>query len=138
MLAGLTITAVDPDADYLGIEIRASNDRFSGSTWIYAGVDELLEFAGKIDGFPSGYEDQRMHEFGTCDPSFAGGFCGITLRCLDRGGYVAVYIDIQDDGSRCAPAQAQFSFATEPAAVDRFVQRLREIEQDRSGSASLT
>jgi hypothetical protein len=78
-----------------------------------------------------------MHEFGTRDPSFAGGFCGISLRCLDRGGHVAVYIDIQDDGSRCAPAQAQFSFATEPAAIDRFVQRLREIERDRSGSASL-
>jgi hypothetical protein len=123
--------------DYLGIEIHASTDRFAASTWIYAGVDELSEFAGKIDGFPSRYEDQRMHEFGSRDPSFAGGFCGISLRCLGRRGHVAVYIDIQDDGSRYAPAQAQFSFTTEPAAIDRFVQRLREIERERFGSASV-
>ena len=136
-MAGLIITAVDTDADYLGIEIHASNDRFAGSAWIYAGLEELSECAGKIEGFPRAYEDHRAHEFGTRDSSFAGGFCGITLRCLDRAGHVGVDVLIQDDDSRYAPAQAQFSFRTEAAAVDQFTERLRIIERDRRGTASL-
>ena len=35
------IEAVDSDADYLGIEIRASNGRFAGYAWIYADNEEL-------------------------------------------------------------------------------------------------
>jgi hypothetical protein len=44
MERGLTITALGPDEDYLGIELVASNERFAGSAYIYAGVDELSEF----------------------------------------------------------------------------------------------
>jgi hypothetical protein len=52
MTRGLTIRAVDPDEDYLGIEVSASNERFAGSTWIYAGVEELSELAAQMEGFP--------------------------------------------------------------------------------------
>lgn len=136
-MVGLTITAVDADDDYLGIEIHASNTRFAGSTRIYAGVAELSELAGKIEGFPRAYEDCRVHEFGTTDPSFAGGFCSITLRCLDRAGHVGVDVMMEDDEGAYAPAQAQFSFQTEAAAVDRFIENLRIIEKARSGEALL-
>jgi hypothetical protein len=105
-----------------------------GSTLVSKSFQEL---AGKIEGFPEVYEDHRAHEFGTRDPSFAGGFCGITLRCLDRAGHVGVDVVIEDDDRRYAPAQAQFSFQTEAAAVDQFIERLRMIERDRCGSASL-
>ena len=138
MTVGVTITAVDPDEDYLGIEIHTSNDRFAGSTRIYAGLDQLSEFAGKMEGFPRAYEDHRAYEFGTREPSFAGGFCSITVRCLDRAGHVGVDVVVEDDDVRYAPAQAQFSFQTEPGAVDRFIERLRIIERERCGSASLT
>jgi hypothetical protein len=52
MQRGLTITALDPDMDYLGIEVAASNDRFAGSAWIYAGVNELTELAAKAGRLP--------------------------------------------------------------------------------------
>ena len=41
MATGLSIRVVDPDDDYIGIEIRAVADRFVGTTQIYAGLDEL-------------------------------------------------------------------------------------------------
>ena len=137
-MTGLTITAIDPDEDYLGIEVHASSDRFAGSTWIYAGTDELSHFAAKIEGFPKAFEDHREYEFGTRDRSFAGGFCSITLRCLDRAGHVGVDISLEDDPHRYAPAQAHFTFQTEAAAVDLFTERLREVERERGGSASLS
>ena len=136
-MAGLTITAVDADVDYLGIEIHASNDRFAGSTWVYARVTELSELADEIKGFPRAYEDHRAHEFGTRNPSAAGGFCSITLRCLDRSGHVGVDIVVEDDDGRYTSAQAQFSFQTEAAAVDQFTEGLRIVGRDRRGSVSL-
>jgi hypothetical protein len=57
MLPGLTIKVVDPDDDYLGIEICASSDRFAGSAQIYAGLQELSELAARIAGFPSNPND---------------------------------------------------------------------------------
>jgi hypothetical protein len=137
MEPGLTIKALDPDEDYLGIEVAASNERFAGSAWIYAGVEELSELAAKMDGFPRSYDDRRTHEFGNRDPAFAGGFVSITLRCLDRAGHVAVDVVVEDDAGRYSRAYAGFSFQTEPAALDHFIERLRKVERDRFGSASL-
>jgi hypothetical protein len=44
---------------------------------------------------------------------------------------------VEDDSGHYAPAQAQFSFQTEAAAVDRFVERLRVVEREQYGSAPL-
>ena len=79
MQRGLTITIVDPDPDYLGIEIGASNERFAGSTRIYAGLAALSEFANHIAGFPSNPKDERSYEFGSPDPGFAGGHCTLNF-----------------------------------------------------------
>jgi hypothetical protein len=133
---GLTITAVDQDEDYLGIEIRASNGRFAGYAWIYADNQELSEFAAQIAGFPSSYQDQRSYEFGDADQATAGGYCSLKLRCRDRTGHVAVDVFI-DAGRSDAPEAARFSFETEPAALDRFVHNLRAAERERAGMAIL-
>lgn len=137
MERGLTIRAIDPDEDYLGIEVAASNDRFAGSAWIYAGIEELSELAATIEGFPRSFEDRRTHEFGNRDPAFAGGFVSVTLRCLDRAGHLAVDLILEDDAGRYPRAHAEFGFQTEPAALDHFVESLRKVERDRYGSASL-
>jgi hypothetical protein len=137
MQRGLTITAIDPDQDYLGIEVTASNERFAGSAWIYAGVEELSELAATMEGFPRSFEDRRTHEFGNRDPAFAGGFVGITLRCFDRAGHLAVDLVLEDDAGRYPRARAEFGFQTEPAALDQFIECLRKVERARHGSASL-
>ena len=56
---------VDPD-NYLGIEIRASNES--------SGLDQLSDFADCIAGFPVNAQDQRFYEFGSRAPSIAGGY----------------------------------------------------------------
>lgn len=137
MPTGLTITAVDPDDDYLGIEIAASNQRFAGAAWIYAGVKELSEVAAKMEGLPRSYEDRRVYEFGTRDPGFSGGFVRITIGPVDRAGHLVVDVVLEDDDSRYARGHAEFSFQTEAAALDQFVESLRTVERNRSGSASL-
>ena len=137
MERGLTITALDPDEDYLGIEVVASNERFAGSAYIYAGVEELSDLAAKMEGYPRSIDDRRTHEFGNRDPAYAGGFVSITLHCLDRAGHLGVDLVLEDDAGRYPRAHAAFGFQTEPAALDNFIESLRKVERDRFGSASL-
>ena len=138
MNAGLTIKVVDPDNDYLGIEICAANDRFSGTTRVYAGLDELSSFATQIAGFPAALRDNRKYEFGQRGRSFAGGYCGLSLHCVDRLGHAVIEVEIEDDGGSYPPANAKFSFRFEPAALDRFIKRLLEVEQVSFGEATLS
>jgi hypothetical protein len=76
MTEGLRIRIVDPDDDYLGIEIQVSNGRFAGSTRIFAGLQELTEFSAKIAGFPANPDDERIYEFGSREPQTAEGTGG--------------------------------------------------------------
>lgn len=136
MNCSILITIVDPDLDYLGLEIRAGNGQFAGSTRVYAGLEELSDFADEISRFPRDCRDQRKHEFGSRDLSMAGGYCRVSFRCLDQAAHVGVDVMI-DDKSPDAPASVTLSFKTEAAAIDEFVARLRSVEQERSGSALL-
>src|SRR5437870_2902020 len=100
MQEGLVIKIVDVDPDYLGIEIRAANARYSGSTMIYAGLTELSEFADQIAGFPTNSTDKRTFEFGSRDRNVAGGHCSLRFQCIDLIGHARVEVAIEDDAGR--------------------------------------
>ncbi len=133
---GRTIEALDTDADYLHIQIRASNGRFAGYAEIYAGNDELSEFAARIEGFPANLEERRSYQFGSPDEKTAGGYCTLTLACFDRTGHVLVDVFVNSK-LRVAPESARFSFKTEAASIDQFVLQLHRVEIHRVGSARL-
>jgi hypothetical protein len=137
MKPGLTIKVVDPDPDYLGIEIQASSHRFSGSARIYAGLNDLSEFAACIESFPSNSEDRRNFEFGSPDPGYAGGFCTVSLYCVDRAGHARVEVKIEDDNRKERMESAMFGFPILAAGVDQFVFKLRQLERDQDGEAVL-
>jgi hypothetical protein len=140
MTPGLSITIVDPDDDYTGVEIQACNDRFAGSARIYAGLLELTQFAAKLVGFPKDHSDQKIHEFGSRGHQTAGGHCRIHFRCLDRAGHIAIDIELKEDdiwwfgGSR---SSVQLTLRVEAAGIDSFIERLRAIDCKRRGTAVL-
>jgi hypothetical protein len=111
----LKIVVTDPDPDYLGIEVFASGDRFSGATKIYAGLDELTEFAKTIRGFPASREDERTYVFGTKAKGAAGGYCKFRFYCRDGTGRSVVDIEIEDDDGHYSEAAARFTFTVLPA-----------------------
>ena len=136
MVSGMIVKLAELDEDYFGVEIYASIDRFSGSARIYAGLEELSEFAARIAGFPSTPEDERVYEFGSRAPSIAGGYAGLRFYCFDGAGHAVVEIGIEDYG-RYGRVKANLSFQVEAAAIDQFANALREIENARSGEALL-
>ena len=131
---GLSIKVIDVDPDYLGIEIHASNGRYSGSAPIYADHEQLSDVADHISGFPANPREERIYEFGEHGPAFAGGYCRIALRCSDQAGHIVLEVLIEDYDKL---TMAQFSFQVEAAAIDEFAGRLRGMERARQGEARL-
>ena len=134
---GLRISVVDPDDDYLGIEVAAASNRFAGTTRIYAGLDELSSLASCIEGFPRTPLDERSYEFGSSEPGVAGGFACLRFHCVDGSGHAAIEVTISDDRQWHDPASAKFAFRIAAVDLDRFLTRLRHIEQEQCGEAVL-
>jgi len=138
MAPGLEIRVVDVDDDYLGINIAASSDRFSGSARIFAGLTELSAFASAMTGFPSSASDRRSYEFGARGSGYAGGFVQLAFHCQDGAGHAALTIAIEDDAQMRSEASATFSFSFEAAELDRFLTSLRKLERTKDGYATLS
>jgi len=137
LATGLKITVVDPDQDYLGIEVAASNGRFSCSSRIFAGLEELGEIADALAGFPASVSDAREVQLGTPDPKYAGGHVRLSFSATDSLGHARIAIECLDDDQRYSSASAAFDFPVEPAGIDRFVAALRSVQSHRSGVAKL-
>lgn len=140
MNTGIVIEVVETDPDYTGIAIRVWNERFCGSTFIFAGLDELSRFADAIAGFPSDLaEHYRSFEFGRLrGMRFAGGYCRFDLVDMQPAQGAAAHVYIQDDTQRFSEATASFVVPVEAAALDRFVSALKQIEKARAGRAVLS
>ncbi|MEP7009099.1 MAG: hypothetical protein ABJC13_02140 [Acidobacteriota bacterium] len=138
MECGLSISVVDPDPDYLGIKIRGWNERFSGTTFIYAECSSLSGLAAQIAGFPKGIPDERVFVFGSKDPRVAGGYCRLRLRTIGGVGHAMLDIEIDDKSEHDdSPGLAAFSNPIAAASVDDFVGALRRVEFARKGDAML-
>jgi hypothetical protein len=131
MSGRLTIQVVDRDDDYLGLDIRASNERFAGSARVYAGLNELTELAGLISGFPQSSTDERVYEIGSQEPRTAGGFCSLRFHCSDGAGTARLEVVLNDDDDRHEHDSASFGFQVFPVELDRFVLILRALEDRR-------
>jgi hypothetical protein len=59
------------------------------------------------------------------------------LHCIDGAGHAKLDIAFEDDDRLHEAAMAKFSFCVLAADIDRFVVRLRKLEQEQSGDASL-
>jgi hypothetical protein len=142
MGCGLKIVIVEvEDPYYLGIEIHASNGRFSGATIIRIGIDQLTEFANEITGFPSSPHDSRIYEFGEIDTENVRGYCKLRFYCIDLVGHAMVDVELMDDSDwypeHLSGASAKFSISTIASDLDRFTNNLRSIEKIQSGEASI-
>ncbi len=126
---------------YFVIEITAASERFSGSTSVRVGVEQLTEFANEIAGFPVSPEDTRNYEFGLSDSFNVRGYCKLRFCCIDLVGHAMVDLEFVDD-SDCYPessagASAKFSIPIQANDIDRFINHLRSIEKTQSGEACL-
>jgi hypothetical protein len=137
MFGSLTIKVVGGDDDYLGLDIRASNERFGGSARVYAGLNDLTDLAELISGFPKNATDERKYEFGSQEPNVAGGFCSMRFSCSDGAGHARLDVLLNDDDGWYEHGSASFGFQVFAVDIDRFVLMLKGLEARRIPEAKL-
>jgi|SRR5689334_5347083 hypothetical protein len=138
MAGRIVINVLDRDPDYLGIDINARSERFSGSARIYAGLESMAELANVISGFPKTSHDERHYQFGNEEPGFAGGFCSLRFHCIDGVGHTRVEVILNDDDSHHEQASARFTIPVSAAGIDRFVAMLWQVDKDLLNQAELS
>jgi hypothetical protein len=136
-LEGLSVEVTWQDDDVLKLEVRAGNKEFSGAARVYSMHGALREVADILKGFPLGRGDQREFTLGSFEDDSAGGGVLVSLRCESNAGHSFADVRLQSAPNEGTPSAASFTFQVEAGAIDHFVVDLREMDDQRSGSARL-
>ncbi len=144
------------DGQVLVGKVTASDGSFAGYSPFYADPngENLLEFARILQGFPRHVEQVEEFSFGILDsypvplkesgldPKRLEAFVGLKFFCTDGFGHPAVRIVFRLaprswDLQLFYPTEASFVMAFYPAQLDRFVEELLILAQDKYGIATL-
>lgn len=135
---GIQLTVTYHDVDMFQLSALAWNGEFGGTAKPYVAIGRLADAAAQLSGFPRDPSDTREVVLGAFGPKTAGG--GICMRffCIDSAGHARVEVKMESD--RLSDERAQsvtLWLAVEAAAIDHFVDNLRRLERDKSGTAVL-
>ena len=121
------------------VRVSAWNVSFGGSTCLYIGQGDLADTATLLTGFPVGLEDRREATFGGFGPKYAGGAMNLKLSCIDGAGHCQLHVTIEADYGRgdMLAQRVEMLCAFDPAALDQFVEQMRELNSSLTGSAVL-
>jgi hypothetical protein len=138
MSIGLQVTYLYHDLDMVEVSIAADNGRFRATADVYVGRGELQQAADTLRGFPATSQDTREVTFGSFGPGTAGGAVRLEFFCKDLAGHTAFRAIMEEDypereSAQCATLLVDF----EPAALDKFLRELTQVEAEFS-SATLT
>jgi len=126
------------DTDVVELKVSAWNGTFAGSTRLYVGQGDLADTATLLAGFPAGLSDRREVTFGAFGPKSAGGAMNLKFSCIDGAGHCELHCMVEADyDRRDAPERVEMLCAFEPAALDQFVEQMRELNSSLAGSAVL-
>jgi hypothetical protein len=126
------------DADLLEVGIAAWNGAFGGAADVYLSIGRLREIAEELEGFPRSPADKREVLFGRFGQEWAGGAVSMRFYCADRAGHAYVESKIESDRRIAGVTQSVvLSLGIEPAALDSFVEDLRRLDIEKTGSARL-
>lgn len=135
---GFRLEVIYADVDIIEIRVSAWNGSFGGATDLYVAVDGLSKIATKLGGFPKNPADVREFTLGAFEREFAGGAVSMKFYCIDQAGHAYVESRIESDTESAKVWQvATLVMPVEAAAVDRFVEDLRQLEKEKSGVALL-
>jgi hypothetical protein len=135
---GFELDVIWQDQDLLEVRVSAWNGSFGGVTALYVGNGQLEEIAKVLSGFPKDPSDVREIDLGKFGREFAGGAASMKFYCADKAGHAYLKSKIESDSESAGVVQcAVISIPIEAAAVDSFVEALRQMERDRAGSALL-
>jgi hypothetical protein len=132
---GIQLGTLYRDVHLLELRVAAWNEEFGGTACVYVGIGALAEAAAKLEGFPRDPSDIREIQFGVFGPDVGGGAIRMRFYCKDSAGHAVVETRVESGQRR--PQEAFLFLSIEAAEVDTFVNDLRCLEADSSGTAFL-
>jgi len=128
------------DVDVVELRVSAWNGSFGGSTCVYVGQGDLADAATLLAGFPVSLEDKREVTFGAFGSDSAGGALTLRFACIDGAGHCQLHVTMEADHDRrdLLAERVEMLSTLEPAALDQFVEQMRELNSSLTGSAVLT
>ncbi len=138
MYVGFEFQLVWHADDVLNLSVSAWNGAFGGLAEIYEGIGDLREAATQLRGFPQSPADIREVVFGNFDRKCAAGGVRMRFHCVDGAGHAYVEATIDSNYQSGGTVQTVvLAMPVEAAAVDRFVDELERLEDERRGAAHL-
>lgn len=138
MEVGFQLERIYRDSDVLEIRVSAWNGAFGGVADVYVGVGRLREVASVLRGFPSTVTDSREFTLGAFGGEFAGGGVSMRFYCRDGSAHVMVESRIESSsGAEGKPQSVVLLLPTEAAAIDLFVEELRNLDSNQTRVARL-
>jgi hypothetical protein len=128
------------DFDVVELKVSAWNGSFGGTACVWVGQGALADAARLLAGFPVSLSDKREVTFGAFGPKSAGGVVTLQFECIDGAGHCQLHVTMESDyepRDRFAERVEMLS-VFEPAALDQFVEQMRELNSSLTGSAVLT
>jgi len=128
------------DSDVVELTVSAWNGSFGGSTRVWVGQGGLADAATLLAGFPVSLEDNREVTFGGFGPKFAGGAVTLQFACIDGAGHCQLHVTMEAeyDIRESLAERVEMLSTFEPAALDNFVEQMRELNSSLTGSAVFT
>lgn len=133
----LEFKVIYEDNDLIELNIKASNNDFSGSTQVYTNAESLLQFSDSLVGFP---RDNKVLFF---DAGERNSYSYFSMRfySIDQGGLVGVEIYIESNSSANERPEKKGNLKAEvivePSAIDNFQRELKHLAINQNGSAIL-
>jgi hypothetical protein len=138
MNMGFLFETIWQDNDVVQMRVSAWNGIFGGAADVYLGRGQLEEASGTLRDFPTQPSDTREVIFGSFAPHMAGGGVSMRFYCADGAGHA--FVDSRIESARGANGKVQsvsLTLAVEPAAVDLFVDELRQLGTSTASMARL-
>ena len=66
MSSGIRLHIPDRDQHYLGVELRAWNERFAATTFLFTGLEQLSGLAAVIEGYRPGADAEALYGAQAC------------------------------------------------------------------------
>jgi hypothetical protein len=119
---------VDDDG-MLSLSVTASNGRNSNTLETYIYPEQLLEFADRLERFPTSRDDAPLLESGGPDPKWHD-FLRIRASLRDAAGHSALEFHMETRGAPPAAATSHFYLSCNPGDVNTLGVQVREWLQN--------
>jgi hypothetical protein len=126
---------VDDDG-MLSVSVTASNGQNSNSLETYIYPEQLLEFAGRLESFPTSRDDTPLLESGAADPKWHD-HLQIRAFVRDEAGHSALEFHMESRGAPPVAATSHFYLSCNPADVNNLGAEIRQWVQNPSSSMSV-